>query len=117
MDLSWLKELNNTQFIKQPLDIPKNIQWIKQLQVGDVIETDREPIVVVFDSDRLTKQRKRMVSVKVKRAHLKVPIYLKSCNEFDNCVEIVWGIHEGYKQCEFDKWIVKRNGVVINLEV
>lgn len=97
---------------------PMNVRWLQALREDDVIQTDRDNESLVVVEDTLTTKRKaRMVSVKVKRAHLKQPIYMKVCKEFEDHVEIVWSIHENYKQCEFNKWIVKREGIELSPEV
>lgn len=93
-----------------------NERWLRGLRIDDVIETDRETLVVVDDFEKPVKKPK-MIRVMVKRPHLKIPVYLKRCKEFEDCVEITWSINEGYKQCEFKRWRVLREGIEINPEV
>ena len=96
---------------------PLNERWLRGLRTDDVIETDRETLIVVDDMHNPVLKKPKLVRVMVKRPHLKCPVLLKSCNEFEDCVEIIWSIGDGYKQCEFNKWKVKREGIEINPEV
>jgi hypothetical protein len=113
-DEIWKPYLSETP----PEELPMNVRWLKGLRVDDVIETDRdETLIVVDDMWKPFMMKPKMSRVIVKRPHLKVPVYLKQCKEFQDCVEIRWSLNEGYKQIEFNKWKVKREGIKINPEV
>jgi hypothetical protein len=88
----------------QKIQLPQNRQWIRSLQVGDMIETDRNETLVVVRG--LCRNSPTKDCIRVKRPHLKEPVTLRSCQEFDDCVEVVWSNHDGWKQSEFKNWRV-----------
>ncbi len=88
-----------------------NRAWLKSLQPGDIIHTDKEVLTVVRGIRAPSKPHlkgHRICCVKVKRPHLQNPVSLRLCKEFENCVEIAWSINDGWKQCEFATWRVVR---------
>jgi hypothetical protein len=109
------EEIIKSYLSGQPEEPPLNVRWLKGLRIDDVIETDRdETLVVVDDMWKPLLKKPKMLRVMVKRPHLKCPVYVKECKEFEDCVEIRWSLNEGYKQCEFNKWTVKRESIEIN---
>ena len=110
MDLSFLRTENKSILKKlkdAPQILPPNRQWIRSLKVGDVIHTTHDDETLLVIREYLYGRR---YSAKdcclVKRSHLKEPYILKSCIDFDDCVEIIWSSVQGYKQEEFNRWKV-----------
>ncbi len=103
------KSIFKITFTPQPQILPPNREWIRSLQVGDIIETNQEQLIVVRGCLPSRKYKSRDV-VLVKRQHLKRPITLRSCEEFDHCIEITWSIHDAWKQIEYSTWrVIKSN--------
>jgi hypothetical protein len=91
-----------------PPPLPECRQWIRSLEVGDVIITDRDESLVVVKSYNKTIKTKDCC--RVKRSHLKEPQVLKSCKEFDDCVEFCFQNSCGFSQYEFKRWtVIKAN--------
>ena len=84
--------------------LPACRQWIRSLRVGDIIETDRNETITVVRG--LCRNSPTKDCILVKRQHLKEPVILRSCQEFDTCVELAWSINDGWKQSEFKNWRV-----------
>ena len=110
MDFDFLRTANKSilkVFKTAPPPLPPNRQWIRSLKVGDVIHTthDDETLVVLrtYTGGRRYSHKDCCL---VKRSHLKEPYTLKSCIQFDDCVEIHWSASQGYKQEEFNRWKV-----------
>lgn len=110
MDFTFLRTANNSilkAFKQTPQTLPPNRHWIRSLKVGDVIHTthDDETLVVLRDYTG-GRQYTQKDCCLVKRSHLKEPYILKSCIDFDDCVEIIWSSVQGFKQEEFSDWNV-----------
>jgi hypothetical protein len=107
IDQSWIyKEL-----LRPPPTDAMNRTWLKNLQPGDIIETDREVLTVVRGIRHPPTPKgkgHRIYCVKVKRPHRACPATLRACKEFEDCVEIVWSLNDGWKQVEFKNWRVVR---------
>lgn len=101
-----LKQLRTRE---QPEILSLSRKWIRSLQVGDTIETDRdETLFVVRDFNNRRRKFSNKDVVLVKRSHRSVPAVLRSCQDFDNCIEMVWSQNDGWKQSEFCNWKVIR---------
>jgi len=92
----------------QETQLPECRQWIRSLQVGDVILTDRDESLVVVRDYRSRRMFLVKDCCKVKRSHLKEPQILKSCEEFNDCVEFCFQNSSGFTQHEFKRWKVVR---------
>jgi hypothetical protein len=92
----------------QQIQLSESRQWIRSLQVGDVIITDRDESLLVVRDYHSRKMFSMKDCCKVKRSHLKEPQTLKSCQEFDDCVEFSFANASGFSQHEFKRWKVVR---------
>lgn len=99
--------------------VRKNVKWLLGLRVGDIIHTthEDETLEVVRENLPLKNREKRAHNILVKRKHLKEPVHLKECFEFEDHVEIIWCATHSYVQEDYSKWVVKREGIEINPEV
>ena len=107
IDQSWVYQ----ELLKPSQTDALNRTWLKSLQPGDIIHTPREVLTVVRGIRPPKKPHlkgHRICCVKVKREHLKEPITLRACKEFEDCVEITWSNNDAWKQMEFATWKVVR---------
>jgi hypothetical protein len=92
----------------EEIQLPECRQWIRSLQVGDVIITDRDESLVVVRGYQCRKMFRMKDCCQVKRSYLKDPQILKSCQDFDDCVEFAFCNSIGFSQHEFKRWKVVR---------
>jgi len=83
---------------------PENVQWLQKLKIGDKIQM-RDELCEVVQELVFAKNGnglKKIMGVKLKRPHLKIPFMLKADNGDEKGVEFTFSLNQGYVQLKFE---------------
>jgi hypothetical protein len=83
------------------------LEWLKTLQIGDVILVERDGGVERLEVIRDCRPHGAIHYVWVKRPHLKVRKTLR-VSEYPNKIDVVWSLQQGYCPEDYTKWKVIR---------